>query len=265
MKRNLLFALFIGISASAMTSCSKDDDDNNNNTTSGKAKVTMRLTDGPADYDHVYIDIQKVEVTMQDSGAVTLTPIRPGVYDLLQFSNGIDTMLLTTDLPTGTIQQIRLVLGTNNSVVVDNQTYALTTPSGQTSGIKLNLNQTLQANQSYDFWIDFDAGKSVHQTGNGKYMLKPVIRTYSALTNGKIKGIVLPLSAMATVYAISGTDTFSAIPNATTGAYAIAGLPAATYSVTLDAGVATFVDTTVSNVQVQYGATTDLGSILLHL
>lgn len=263
MNKSLLFAAMLAIVV-PVSSCSKDDDDNNNNS-GATAKVNMRLTDAPADYDNVYVDIQKVEVTMQGSSAVTLTPIRPGVYDLLKFSNGIDTLLLTTDLPTGTIEQIRLVLGTNNSVVIDGNSYALTTPSGQTSGLKLNLNQTLQANQSYDFWIDFDAGKSVHETGNGKFMLKPVIRAYSALTNGKIKGVVLPLSAMATVYAINGTDTFSAIPNITTGGYAFAGLPAGTYNVTLDAGVVSFTDTTITNVQVQYGTTTDLGSILLQL
>lgn len=263
MIRTTLFALLIGASAVTVTSCSKGIDDDNS--TSGKATVNMRLTDAPADYEHVYVDIQKVEVTMQGSSAVELTPIRPGVYDLLDFSNGVDTLLLTTDLPTGNIEQIRLVLGTNNSVVVGGQSYPMTTPSGQTSGVKLNLNQSLQANQSYDFWIDFDAGKSVHETGNGKYMLKPVIRAYSALTNGKIKGVALPLSALVTVYAINGTDTFSAIPEVTTGGYAFAGLPAGSYSVMLDAGVVSFVDTTVTNVQVQYGTTTDLGTILLHL
>ncbi|MCD6062582.1 MAG: hypothetical protein K0R82_493 [Flavipsychrobacter sp.] len=263
MNRTTLLALLMGIFASTITSCSKDDDDDDN--TAATAKVNMRLIDAPADYEHVYVDIQKVEVTMQGSSAVTLSPIRPGIYDLRQFSNGIDTLLLTTDLPTGTIEQIRLVLGTNNSVVVNGQSYAMTTPSGQTSGVKLNLNQALQANQSYDFWIDFDAGKSVHETGSGKYMLKPVIRAYSALTNGKIKGVALPLSALITVYAINGTDTFSAIPNTTTGGFAFAGLPAGTYSVALDAGVATFVDSTITNVQVQYGTTTDVGSILLHL
>ncbi|WP_276133484.1 DUF4382 domain-containing protein [Polluticoccus soli] len=262
MIRTTLFALLIGVCASTMTSCSKGNDDDN---TSATAKVNMHLTDAPADYEHVYVDIQRVEVTMQGSSAVTLTPIRPGVYDLLDFSNGIDTLLLTTNLPTGTIEQIRLVLGTNNSVDVGGQSYAMTTPSGQTSGVKLNLNQSLQANQSYDFWIDFDAGKSVHETGNGKYMLKPVIRAYSALTNGKIKGVALPLSALITVYAINGPDTFSAVPDITTGGYAFAGLPAGTYSVMLDAGVVSFVDTTVANVQVQYGTTTDVGTILLHL
>jgi hypothetical protein len=263
MNKRFLSAALLAVFALSFASCSKDDDDDNNNNTQGKAKVNFRLTDGPADYDNVYIDIQSVEVTMADSGKVTVAAIRPGVYDLLKFSNGVDTLLAAAEIPAGTIGQIRLVLGTNNSVVVDGQTHALTTPSGQTSGLKLNLNQTLAANQSYDFWIDFDAGKSVHQTGNGKYMLKPVIRAYSALTNGKITGTVLPLSALATVYAVSGPDTFSAIPVPLTGAFAISGLPAASYSVVFDASATGFRDTVITGVNVQYGNISNVGTITL--
>ena len=184
MNKRFLSAALLAVFAFSFSSCSKDDDDDNNNTnTSGKADVTMRLTDGPADYDAVYLDIQAVEVTMSGQSAVTLTPVRPGIYDILHFRNGTDTLLMRSDIPSGNIEQIRLKLGSNNSVVVDGQSYALTTPSGQTSGIKLNLNQTLVAGNAYTIWIDFDAGKSVHQTGNGKYMLKPVIRAYSSLTD----------------------------------------------------------------------------------
>lgn len=263
--KGYLTGALLALTALSFTSCSKSDSNSNNNTNNNTstAKVNMRLTDDPANYDHVYIDIQKVEVTMQGSSAVTLAPIRPGIYDLLKFRNGTDTLLLTANLPVGNVEQIRLILGNNNSVVTGGQTYALTTPSGQTSGLKLNLNQTFAANGAYDIWIDFDAAKSIVKTGNGKYMLKPVIRAYSALTNGRIKGYVLPLNALATVYAINGTDTFAAIPAATDGFFYFNGLPAATYQVWVDAGVLTLQDAFINNVQVTYGTESNLGTITL--
>ncbi|MCD6062581.1 MAG: hypothetical protein K0R82_492 [Flavipsychrobacter sp.] len=247
------------------SSCSKDDNTTNdpNNPASGKATLSMRLTDGPADYDAVYLDIQKVEVTMAGQSPVALTLVRPGIYDLLKFRNGTDTLLGQAVVPSGSIEQIRLVLGSNNTVVVDSVSYPLTTPSGQTSGIKLNLNDSLIAGNAYNIWIDFDAGKSIHQTGNGKYMLKPVIRAYSALTNGRIKGYVLPLTSMATVYAVNGTDTFGAIPATTDGFFMISGLPQANYNVLFDAGVSTLKDTTFLNVPVTFGAETNLGTVTL--
>jgi hypothetical protein len=251
------WAAVLALSAGLITGCKKQDDDTSG--ASGKAQLTMRLTDGPASYDAVYLDVQQVQIITTANGTLTLTPFRTGIYDLLKLSNGIDTLLLSADIPAGTISQIRLILGNNNSVVVDGTTHSLNTPSAQESGLKLNIHETLQAGGAYTIWLDFDAGKSIHQTGNGQYKLKPVIRAYTAQTNGRIKGYVLPLAALTTVYAINGTDTFSAIPAPVTGFYQISGLPAGTYKVWYDASLATYQDLTVNNVQVTYGSSTDLG------
>lgn len=250
------------LAVSFLFSCNKDDNtDTPNNPTT--AKVSMHLTDDPSEYDAIYIDIQSVELTMSGNAPVTLLPIRPGIYDLLRLRNGLDTLLLVADVPPGEVSQIRLILGNNNSIVVDGQSYTLSTPSAQESGVKLNLKQTLVAGGAYDIWLDFDAGKSIVKTGNGKYKLKPVIRAYTALTDGRIKGYVLPFAAFTTVYAFNSVDTFAAIPNAIDGFYVFAGIPSGAYQVYFDAAAITYIDTTV-NVQVNYGTEVNLGTILLH-
>jgi hypothetical protein len=248
---------------STLYSCHSDNNNDPTPSNTQKASVSMRLTDAPSNYDAVYIDIQQVEVTMEGSAAVVLTPIRPGIYNLLSFRNGLDTLLVRADIPAGKVSQVRLILGSNNSVVVNGVSYALNTPSAQESGLKLNLNETFAANGAYTMWIDFDAGKSIVETGNGKYNLKPVIRAYMQATDGRIKGYVLPDAAITTVYATNGVDTYTAIP-ASDGFFMFAGLPAGTYTVTLDASVIAYIDVTVNNVQVTYGNTTDLGTIVLH-
>ncbi|XZF15670.1 DUF4382 domain-containing protein [Chitinophagaceae bacterium MMS25-I14] len=245
---------------SFLFSCKKDS----SNSDSKNAQVAFHLTDGPGIYDHVYIDIQQVEVTMTGSSAVTLAPIRPGVYDILSFRNGLDTLLMRATLPTGTVGQIRLVLGPNNSIVVNGTAYALNTPSAQESGLKLNLNQTLSAGGAYDIWIDFDAGKSILQTGNGSYKLKPVIRAYSSATNGQIKGYVLPLNALAIVYATNGTDTLSAIPDPIDGFFVISGMAAGSYQLWITPGLLTLQPYTQANITVTYGTEINLGTITLH-
>jgi hypothetical protein len=237
------------------SNCNKSDDSGGS---SGNAQVAVRLTDAPAAYEALWLDIQQVQIISEAGATTTLTPARPGLYNLLALRNGIDTLLTTAAVPSGTVSQIRLILGPNNSIVVSGTSYALNTPSAQESGLKLNLHETLVAGGSYTFWLDFDAGKSILQTGNGQYKLKPVIRAYTALTDGRISGYVLPLASLTTVYAINGTDTFSAIP-ASNGYFQIGGLPSGNYQVLYDAGVATYSDVTVNNVQVSYGATTDLG------
>jgi len=249
--------LLATIAVALFSACSKDDNN-------GTARVTMRLTDGPAAYDHVYIDIKQVEVTVEGSSAVILAPVRPGVYDILDFRNGLDTLLLQASLPTGKVGQIRLVLGANNSVVVKGTSYPLNTPSAQESGLKLNLHDEFAANGAYTIWIDFDAAKSIVQTGNGAYKLKPVIRAYSETTNGQLKGYILPLSAGATVYAAMGTDTLTAIPNTADGFFRISGMASGAYQVWVTpAAGSNLLPFSKANVQISYGTQTDLGTITL--
>lgn len=256
-----LIAVFIA-STSLFFSCKKSDSNTTTNNNGGTAKVSMHLTDDASVYDAVWVNIQSVEVTMEGSSAVTLTPVRPGMYNILNFRNGLDTLLLRADLPAGKIGQIRLILGDGNYVVVNGTSYSLNTPSAQESGLKLNLNQTFVAGGAYDIWIDFDASKSIVATGNGKYNLKPVIRAYSATTDGRIKGYVLPAGANTVVYVSDGVNTYSAIP-ASDGYYMFVGLPAGTYTVTFDATNTTYQDLIKTNVVVSYGVTLDLGTIVL--
>jgi len=253
----LLFACVL-----SFFSCNKNNINTNGNKT---AQARIHLTDGPAIYDHVYIDIQQIQITMSGGSAITLTPFRPGIYDILSFSNGLDTLLVNATLPAGSIDQIRLILGPDNSIVVNGTAYALNTPSAQESGLKLNLDQTLVAGGAYDIWIDFDAGKSILQTGSGKYKLKPVIRAYSSLTNGQIVGDIMPLNAEAIVYATDGIDTFSAIPDPVTGAFVISGMTSGTYQLWVTPGLAGLNTYTQSDIVVSYGKQVDLGTITLHL
>lgn len=250
--------LVLAMVFTSLFACKKNDNNSGQN-----ANVSMRLTDAPGNYDAVYIDIRQIGVTISGQSEVFITPNRTGVYNILSFRNGLDTLLVNTTLPAGSIQQVRLILGDNNSVVVNGISYPMSTPSAQESGLKLNLNTTLNAGASYTFWIDFDAGKSIVQTGNGSYKLKPVIRAYSATTNGMISGYVQPVLAFSTVYAINGSDTVSAIPSAIDGHFTISGLASGTYQVMVVPAVVSYFSFTTS-VNVQYGVISDVGTITLH-
>jgi len=257
--------LFLAVLASGsllFLSCNK-----NNSSSSGSGHLQVMLTDGPASYDAVYIDIQKVEVNVSsdsgtNSGWQTVPILRPGVYNLLKFKNGIDTLLAAADLPAGKLSQMRLVLGNNNSVVIDGQSYPLKTPSAQQSGLKLNIHSTLTADIVYRLWIDFDANRSIVTTGNGGFLLKPVIRTYTEAIGGSIKGIVLPSAAKPQVWATLGTDTLMALPDSVTGYYFFGGVNTGSYNLLFHARDSTYKDTTFV-VAVSTGAVTNAGTVIL--
>jgi hypothetical protein len=68
----------------------------------------------------------------------------------LDFTNGLDTLLGSTVLPAGKISQMRLVLGSRNTVNIDGTISDLKTPSAQQSGLKFKIDATLKAGITYD-------------------------------------------------------------------------------------------------------------------
>lgn len=200
MKKNFfgLLVLLIGL-----VSCNSNSDQ--------QTKVSFYLTDAPTgmSYEQVNIDIQRVEYKLGSDSLWESLPMQPAVYNLLSLTNGTDTLLSNIYLKESQeIQQIRLVLGSGNNLVMeDGSVVALTTPSAQTSGIKMNIHSVANASSGYSVMIDFDAARSITKTGSGKYILKPVIRTFIVQNTSSIDGKILPDSIAYKVYTVAGTDT----------------------------------------------------------
>jgi hypothetical protein len=233
-------------------------------TTSSPASTypyAVRMTDAPGPYNAVFIDLQGVEITGND-GKTVLINVHTGIYNLLNFSNGIDTLIATATLGVATVQQVRLILGTNNSVVVNNISYPLSTPSADQSGLKLQVHQTLQAGVQYNVLLDFDANKSIVDLGSGNYELKPVIRTIEAAISGAIKGKISPVGTLAFVTATSTSNISYSSNVTTTGDFLLKGLPSGTYSVTVTPALP-LSPVTQSNITVTTGVTTNMGTINL--
>lgn len=147
--------------------CKKDSD---------QTTLRIRLTDGPGDFQQVNVDIREIRVKLShDSSDWLLLPTNAGVYNLLDFQNGIDTLLAIGPVPVAKLQEVRFVLGPNNSVMVDSIVYPLSTPSAQESGLKIKINKELALDVN-TFVLDFDAAQSVKVQGNGVFKLHPVIK-----------------------------------------------------------------------------------------
>lgn len=226
--------------------------------------VKIRLTDAPAQYDKVNIDIQAIQFhssndDTEESGWQEMDLLNAGIYDLLEFNNGLDTLLVDQDMPSGTVSQMRLILGENNSVVIDGISYDLDTPSAQTSGLKFQIHDDFLAGIEYKLWIDFDAARSIVETGNGKYKLKPVIRTFNEATSGVISGSINPAEALPTIHAIIGLDTISTIAEIN-GDFLIKGLQSGTYKLDL-IPIDGYTEKEIEGIEVNNGAVTDAGTI----
>jgi hypothetical protein len=239
------------------------DNSTNPGTSQGQLKISM--VDSPAQFDQVNIVVTRVEVHMADSsegGWMIVNPV-PHTYDLLQLTNGASVVLGDTFLTAGHYTQIRLVLGDGCNVVTNGDTIPLVIPSGMQTGIKLNHEFDLLPGNLYELMLDFNAEQSIHITGNGEYMMNPVIRVMPVVTSGIISGQLLPLDADANIWTVAGTDTVSTFANIG-GFFSLMMLPAGTYDVHIEPNNVAYSDTVVTNVEVTAGNNTDIGIITLH-
>lgn len=225
--------------------------------TTGAGTLRVALTDAPAcGYDEVNVTVEKVRVhqssTADDSDSgwseVVLNPARK--VNLLDLTNGVLEELGQTELPAGSYTQLRLQLASNagatppaNSLVLtggDGSEIALDTPSAQQSGLKMNLNLTVQPNELADVVLDFDACKSVVKRGNsGRYNLKPVVSVLPRVRlDGLVtEGYVAPAIALGTTSVSlqqGGVPVRSTVP-AADGRFVLYPVPAGNYDLVVSA------------------------------
>ena len=247
MKKILSF-IMLGL---LIVSCSNNDDQK------GNYPYAVRMTDAPGPYDQVNVDVQGVEV-VGEGGKSAILNVNKGIYNLLKLSNGVDALIATDSLEMSNISQIRLILGSRNTVVVNGVSFPLNTPSAEQSGLKLKVNQSLQEGILYTVLLDFDANKSIVKLGNGGYQLKPVIRTIEKAISGSIRGKITS-GVMAVVEVKSNTTllTYASNVNAN-GEFMVMGLPPGIYTLTVTPTLP-LLPVVKNNITVTAGLTSDVG------
>lgn len=161
------FLLFISVcAATVFVACKKE---------AGSTNLRVRMTDAPASYEEVNVDLEEVKIKFESDTSMWLTmPTVAGIYNLLELQNGVDTLISEAVYPAGRIKEIRLVLGSENSIKSGGEVYPLTIPSGSESGLKIKIDRKIDGPVD-SLVIDFDAAMSVTQDAEG-YKLRPVIK-----------------------------------------------------------------------------------------
>jgi hypothetical protein len=251
MKKIIFLGLIISI---GLFSCKKEESPFN-----GTSRLSFRLTDAPGAFEEVNVDIKGVQAIVNDT-VIDLT-VNAGIYNLLDFVNGKDTLLVDQQIPSGKLSQIRLILGENNTLKTGGVVYALKTPSAQQSGLKLNVHADFFQGIAYEYVIDFDAARSVVNTGSGMYILKPVLKVFTKSISGAIKGVVFPATARPAIYAISSkSDSSSVYADSISGNYLFRGLAEGVYKLSF-VPVAPYTGKTLTDVSVKNGSVTSIDTV----
>ncbi len=288
MKKTNLFvaASLIAIVSLVAVACNKSTSVENG---PGIQQVNFMLTDGPGSYDNVFIDIKSLQIVIdtaregsrkrdtcnwdhigshresrKDSGLVwTTIPIKAGVYDILKFRNGLDTLFASANVPKGSVRLVRIEFGANNSVVKDSVNYPLNLSPNLPNFIviKLKGNEFEEfASRRHRLWLDFDVSRSIIEV-NGRFYLIPVMHTFVEKNTASVAGKVKPRDAKAVITLFNNTDTAYALPNKE-GEFKMRGLKDGTYKLFVKASNG-YRDTTINNVVVVQPKTTSVGVIEL--
>ena len=255
----------------------------------GKSSVNIFLTDDPSlNFDKVLLYIAKIEIKVEDdseqqhesehqqadddsdhhgetSGGWMSVPIHPGIYDILRFRNGLDTLFGSASFDvTRSLRKVRITLGNSNSVVLNGVSIPLTIHNNDNI-IVLKIDESAVAINSgglTNFWFDFDAGSSIRLNGND-LELKPNCKVFSKEKSGGIEGIVLPGNAAAIVMAINGTDTLTAKPE-DSGEFKFLGLKPGSYTLVYHATANNYLDATINNVVISGKEDVHVALVTLH-
>lgn len=260
-------------------------------------KVSVYLTDDPALYDNVLIDIRYVEVKIQEGvkneehvgdkddddndhfddndkdtdndhlskdqfGKWDTLAIRPGVYDILKLRNGVDTLFAQGTIK-GRVRKIRLTLGDKNSVVKSGITYPINLHPGFNNYVYVKIHNRHHDRISENhvgFWLDFDLENSIVEQ-NDRFFLRPALKPFSEKQFGKVMGKVFPSEAHPLVKVFNAKDAGLALPEKS-GEYKIRGLAEGTYTVTFKA-MNGYRDTTINNIKIIKGQETKIAEITL--
>lgn len=248
----------------------------------GTGTLRVALTDAPAcSYQAVNVTIEKVRVHQSanagdsDGGwsEIVLAPARR--VNLLTLTNGVLEELGQTALPAGRYTQMRLVLAPNTgSNPLANSVWptgaaetALTTPSGQQSGLKLNTNIVVGDGQIADVVLDFDACRSIVPRGaSGQFNLKPVIAVMPRITDvGWVEGYVDPAIATSANVSLQlgGVPVKGTLPQ-TNGHFVLYPVPVGS-AYTLVVAAAGRVTAAMTGVPVTQGSTTTVSSATVRI
>ena len=271
-----LALLFAGIS---FVSCSDDQ-----TTDSDKgSRVILKLVDAEGDYEQVNVEIIDIQYNSSEEEGSWQSFTPEGGYpiqtDLTELIAGNELLLSDEVIPSGWMEQVRLVLSDNNTLKIEGQdeSIPLTTPSGQQSGLKIKLNQELDPGFSYTFILDWDVHRSVVKAGNsGQYILKPVIRATAEVNSGSVSGTVvadiiddespeiLPLEGVVVDFYTPEDEYVTSTSTSEAGGFLLQGLSPGDYVIKIET-LDYIPYTSADPFQVTAGKVTDLGTIELQV
>ena len=219
----------------------------------GNGTIRVVMTDAPFPIGMVAeanVSIERIEMREKgsddDADFIVLTDVDT-VLNLIDLQNGLTATLAELEVPAGDYDEVRVITGDAEIILVDSNSFDLKVPSGSETGIKVKVSPviTVEEGLTTELLLDFDLSKSFVVKGNPStpagingFNFKPVIRAVNVSTAGRVQGSVVVDandSALANVYIVLDANESEEMYEAYTdenGDYVLLGVPVGTYTLT---------------------------------
>jgi hypothetical protein len=240
-KRILLLTTVLMVLA---TSCKKEQVDPQTHSNTGEpGTFKVYMTDSPANYDSLDLEIVRVEAYLENSGWVTLNSEAQS-FDVLTLTNGTQTELAAQtkgQARIGTYSFLKIVFGSNNQLTLNAtaafQALGLSGTANALVGLRyegdheviLAIDEQVSANVGAEVLVDFDVAQSIYQEGR-EFVIEPVLSVIADARTG-VRGHVEG-AAHAMVQISQGADSLSTYINAS-GDFLIRGASQGTYEMNI--------------------------------
>lgn len=246
--------LIVLLAALVTIGCGNDDNSQNSLPTYGKIKLEVFDSPPPADVEEINLTVYEVLIHRDGSGWQTIAEVDTTI-DFLELVNGTTVVMVDDSFLTGHYTQARFVLADTNEIVVAGHGYPLIVPSGSESGLKFNLDFTLNEDEEIEVCVDFDISKAIVVSGMDDYKLHPVFHAFIKEFSGTISGIVTDTLGVgvenALVEASDSSYSSSALTDSA-GSYLLM-LPFGTYDLQASANGYSVADTSYRDVILDVG------------
>ena len=264
----LAFAVFCSF---LVLSCNSDSTASSDAT----GRILLRLIDSPAWFDQEVIVMRRIEIHRTGASAELGWRVINGElasYDLLKLINGVSQVIASTEIPEGKYDAIRIIME-GSHVWIGEKYELLNLPNHVAGGFVLQYPITITAGELFELILDFDAYRSIKQTGPEEYQLDPSIRAQDALLTGSISGSVVAADNTAKAVnshistAVGGVTASTLTDTTSFGSFILLAIPEGDYNLKIAPvdSLGGYKDTTIASIRVVRKQETKIGSISLSL
>jgi len=224
------------------------------------AQLNIYVCDAPVYIDSMIFQIYSI-IFYPDTtdNKIIINWDNPIKINVLDYTNDRDTLIASLSYNSDKIDRIKMKLGKNVKIKINNTTTNLKIKDDTIICVKLKYKYIINNRLVYNFYLDFNTYKSIKIDSKNRIYIEPEIKLLDDSLCGSVKGIIHTKNTLPYLILASKTDTFGTLP-LKNGKFYFKHIPENTYSLAVFENF-TEQDIIIDSIKVENKKVTGVGTI----